>query len=267
VSDVPGGQITSPNAPLFMPRSVPSALQMSVNDTMTYYLQQGVPANKISVGLPLYAHTWYVPGLSGDGWKKFGLTGKIQGECCGPFKQTYGAKYGKGCQLCGSYMYSEILAAGCETFFDKETRSDISYCTSAGKDGGYTAAGTWMAYNSIQSAREFVAYEMSRGFGGIFIYSTDMDTNQGGRYTYKYMNAIADAIAATPTPPPTPAPPTPPTPPTPAPPTPPPTPAPIPCGSWSAVCNKCSGGTRNCIACKTDPSKWQCRDSEPINSS
>lgn len=54
-------------------------------------------------------------------------------------------------------------------------------------------------------------------------------------------------------------PPTPPTPPTPVAPTPPPTPAPIPCGSWTDVCNKCQGGTHNCITCKTDQSKWQCK--------
>ncbi len=34
------------------------------------------------------------------------------GECCGSFQQTYGAKYGKGSQLCGTYMYNEIVAAG-----------------------------------------------------------------------------------------------------------------------------------------------------------
>ena len=34
------------------------------------------------------------------------------GECCGVFQQTYGAKYGKGSQLCGTYMYNEIVAAG-----------------------------------------------------------------------------------------------------------------------------------------------------------
>ena len=28
------------------------------------------------------------------------------------FQQTYGAKYGKGSQLCGTYMYNEIVAAG-----------------------------------------------------------------------------------------------------------------------------------------------------------
>ena len=34
------------------------------------------------------------------------------GQCCGPFKNTYGALYGKGSKLCGTYMYSEIVAAG-----------------------------------------------------------------------------------------------------------------------------------------------------------
>ena len=55
----------------------------------------GVPKNKIMVGLPLYAHTWYVPGLQGDAWQQFGQPAKVQGECCETFKQTYGAKPGK----------------------------------------------------------------------------------------------------------------------------------------------------------------------------
>lgn len=48
------------------------------------------------IGIPYYGHTWYVPGLSGDQWKKFNLTGTLQKECCGVFRDTYGAKYGPG---------------------------------------------------------------------------------------------------------------------------------------------------------------------------
>ena len=51
----------------------------------------------------------------------------MQGMCCGPFKATMGAKPGQGCQLCGSMMYSEILAAKPETYWDNQTQTSIGY--------------------------------------------------------------------------------------------------------------------------------------------
>jgi len=94
VSDLPDGSITSPNAPLYNPPAKGGAIQMSINQTIMHYLASGVPKDKIMVGLPLYAHTWYVPGLQGDAWKKFGLS-TMQGECCGPMQSTFGAKVGQ----------------------------------------------------------------------------------------------------------------------------------------------------------------------------
>jgi len=43
-------------------------------------------------------------------------------------------------------MYSEIEAAGFETYYDNATVSMIGYLKSAGKDSGYTPAGTWINY-------------------------------------------------------------------------------------------------------------------------
>jgi len=220
VSDVPGTSVTNPNAPLYMPEG---GLQMSVNDSVTHYINAGVPKSKIMVGLPLYAHTWYAPGLTGSAWQKFGLDTQIQGECCGPFASTGGAKPGQGCQLCGSMMYSEILAGNPETYYDEQTQSTIAYFTKAGEDGGYTAAGTWLSYNDLKSSQAFVKYEKEMGLAGLFVYSTDMDTNSGGSYTYDLMNGIADAMAV-------------PVSPTPAPV---PTPAPCPGGSLTACITAC----------------------------
>ena len=109
VSDISGAgaQVMSPNAPLYNP-SAP-ALQMSINQTVSTYLSLGVPSNKINVGIPFYGHAWFMPGLTQP--DQFGGNGKIQGECCGPFQQTFGAKPGKACSQCGLMMYTEIQAA------------------------------------------------------------------------------------------------------------------------------------------------------------
>lgn len=202
VSDITSQATTSPNCPLYIPTA---GVQMSVNQTITHYLSVGVPKNKIMVGLPLYAHSFFVPGLQANAWQKFGLPAKVQGECCGPFKSTYGAKPGQGCQLCGSMMWSEIVAAKPMTYYDNVTQSVIGYFPSNGADGGYTEAGTWLSYNDITSAQAVVAYEQQKGLAGVFIYSADMDTKD-----YQMMNAIADALGKGPGP--GPSPPSPPSP-------------------------------------------------------
>lgn len=80
----------------------------SVNYTIHSYLDANVPASKMLLGFALYGHTWYVPGLTGDDWKKGGLHASHQNKCCGPFRNTYGAQFGVGSGLCGTMMYSEV---------------------------------------------------------------------------------------------------------------------------------------------------------------
>lgn len=49
-------------------------------------------------------------------------------------------------------MYSEVEAAGFETYYDNSTASAIGYLPTAGKDG-HTAAGTWISYMDKQSVK------------------------------------------------------------------------------------------------------------------
>ncbi len=171
---------------------------MSIDYTIKGYLAAGVPAKKILVGIPFYGHTWFQPGLGADAWKQFGLNGSIQGACCGPFKQTYGAKFGQHCQMCGTYMYSEVLNAlgGSEqgAYHDPATVSDIAYMTEPGKDGGYTEAGTWITFSGAKSIKAIIDYANSLNLAGAFIWDTSMDTVSGGSQTYTLMNLIADGL-------------------------------------------------------------------------
>ena len=126
VSDIPGAGPFSPNAPLYTPAD-PRAVQMSINYTVMNYLAAGVPPGKITVGIPLYGHSWYNPTLNGTDWQGWGGATYVQGSCCGPFATTNGGKPGKGAQQCGTLMYSEIAAATAGgaglTFYDNETQS------------------------------------------------------------------------------------------------------------------------------------------------
>ena len=214
VSDLsgPAAAVMSPNAPLYNPPA--PALQMSINQTVHNYLGAGVPRSKITIGVPFYSHTWFAPDLvsQGDSWKAFGHKGVVQGSCCGPFKTTFGAQPGPGCQMCGLYMYSEILAAGGDQWYDNQTQSGVAFFPKQGQDG-YTAAGTWISYNPPQSVAAIVQYADAMGVRGVFAFDSSQDTKD-----YKLMNLIADTLgghgsAA----PPAPAPPSPPGPPGPSP--------------------------------------------------
>jgi len=194
VPDIANGAPMSPNSPLYTPTS-PNAVQMSINYSIQGYLEAGVPAKKIMLGVPLYGHTWYRPGMSSDSWKEFGNNGTKQGACCGQFATTYGAKPGQHSRQCGVYMYSEILNAlgGSETgsYHDPDTVSDIAYMTEAGQDGGYTAAGTWITFSGAKSIKALTDYSNKLGLAGAFIWDTSMDTI-APRYTL--MNQMADDL-------------------------------------------------------------------------
>jgi chitinase len=239
VSDVTASPYTGANCPLYSPNASTGVATWSIDYTVKGYLAAGVPKEKMVVGVPFYGHTWYAPGTTD--WQHFGVTSKIQGECCGVFGQTYGAKVGKASQQCGTYMYSEILNAKPTTFYDEKTQSDIGYWPQAGADGGYTEAGTWISYNGPKSLAKITNYVMEQGLAGIFVFDTSMDTvTSGGEWTFDLMNMMADEIAKGPAPGPSPTPGPAPGPspgpgpgPGPAPPVPtPPPPGPAPSGSY-----------------------------------
>jgi chitinase len=196
VSDVPdteNGAAFSPNCPLYNPDK--PAEQMSIKYSVDYYLKQGVPKEKIMVGVPFYGHTWYAPSI-GDAWNKWGGKGEIQGDCCGPFKQTYGGKFGKGCNQCGTYMFSETEAAKPQKhFYDDVSKSDIAYFSAKGADG-YTDKGFWISYNGVQSMKDIAKYVVDEGLAGVFSFDTSMDSMSGSQCTWKLTNAIVDTLSS-----------------------------------------------------------------------
>lgn len=56
-------------------------------------------------------------------------------------------------------MYSEIIAAGAQYYFDDQTKTAIAYMTSDSSDG-WTKAGTWFTYsdkNSIAAINDYIS--------------------------------------------------------------------------------------------------------------
>eukprot|EP00486_Rosalina_sp_Unknown_P000729 CAMPEP_0201563932 /NCGR_PEP_ID=MMETSP0190_2-20130828/1571_1 /ASSEMBLY_ACC=CAM_ASM_000263 /TAXON_ID=37353 /ORGANISM="Rosalina sp." /LENGTH=478 /DNA_ID=CAMNT_0047979385 /DNA_START=44 /DNA_END=1481 /DNA_ORIENTATION=+ len=191
VSDIKDSPITAPNQPLYPPPADSGVWNDSTAVTINGYLAQGIPANKMSVGIAYYGHAWYAPGLSGEeNWCKYGLKTQIQGKCCGPFAQTYGALYGKYSQLCGTYMYSEIQKAGFTTCFNNDTQSAIGYAETAGSDG-YTEAGVWISYIDQPTIKAIVTFAKERGLGGAFAFDLSMDSMTNGAFSFELTKEIA----------------------------------------------------------------------------
>jgi len=189
VSDIADSPVTAPNEPLYPPPSSADVPQNdSVSSTINGYLAQGIPASKMSVGIAYYGHSWYVPNAGSD-FCKFGLKATNQGQCCGPFASTMGAKYGKYSELCGTYMYSEIQAAGFQTCFNNDTMSNIGYAVSP-KDG-YTEAGVWISYQGPDTVSAIIDFAKSKNLGGAFAFDISMDSMSGGQFTYDLTKEIA----------------------------------------------------------------------------
>jgi hypothetical protein len=160
VSDISSASITGLNQPAFTPNA-PGVPAWSVEATLKGYIAAGVHPSKISAGVALYGHSWTVnqqdqvaevsnlpsSPKSEDGttawWARAGLKARISGKCYGPFKNTYGALPGPGCEMCGSLMNSVIdsmlasdgnmtalLPSGDNVAFLPSTNTWISYnCT------------------------------------------------------------------------------------------------------------------------------------------
>jgi len=193
VSDIPdaSGSMMSPNAPLYNPSA---GLNESISATVADYLAAGVPKSKIMVGIPYYGHTWYDKALVGTtNWQKFGNQGSIQGECCGPFQQTYGAKYGKGCNMCGTMMYSEVQAGKPTYYYDTTSQSAIGFWSAMGADG-WTEPGTWISYNDPTSVAAITNWAKAQGLSGVFAFDTSMDSIANNQFTYDLTNKIADTL-------------------------------------------------------------------------
>jgi len=195
VSDIADSPITAPNENLYPPPASTGIWNDSVATTIEGYIAAGIPPSKMSVGVAYYGHAWYVPGLTSEAdWCQYGLKATIQGKCCGPFAQTYGALYGQYSQLCGTYMYSEIQKAGFTTCFNNVTQSAIGYAEKAGTDG-YTAAGVWISYQDPTTVKAIVDFAKIKGLGGAFAFDISMDSMTNGQFSYELTKEIAQLEA------------------------------------------------------------------------
>ena len=98
--------------------------------------------------------------MTGNDWQKFGTQAVVQGECCGAYRLTFGARGGPASNTCGVYMYSEILTVkDAYLYFDNQAQTTVGYLKKNSVDD-WTERGTWISYNdktSIKAVTQFIS--------------------------------------------------------------------------------------------------------------
>jgi GH18 family chitinase len=144
---------TNSQAPLYESASSPAeGTGLTVNDAINHYLMQGLPAGKISMGVPFYARGWTgVPDKT-----KHGLYQSVTGPT-EPFQFS---------QQAGVAMYKELKAAGKlnKVYFDQTSKSSWAY------DGS-----NFYTIESPESLKAKRQYIKAKGLGGVMMYSLEAD--------------------------------------------------------------------------------------------
>lgn len=68
VSDIASASKTAPNQNLHNPSSTSGLFEWSIDYTVQGYIKAGATPSKMLLGIAMYGHTYYAPGLSGSAW-------------------------------------------------------------------------------------------------------------------------------------------------------------------------------------------------------
>jgi len=146
---------TGHNSPLYGPSAVASSVD--------YYLQQGVPREKLIVGLPFYGRTFIVDNNGLDGGRTIGVGAPAEKSFQGPFTKEDG------------FMgWNEI----CRELHTSRGQWMVSYDSEA--HALFMQNGNkWVSFDGPDSMREKVQYISEKGLGGAMIWSIDTDDFKG----------------------------------------------------------------------------------------
>lgn len=138
---------------------------------INHWIQQGAPANKLMLGIPLYGQSFSLsdPGNTGMGSPSWG-----------------GAEAGEYTRQAGILSYYEICTRTNQRGW--ATHQDPAY-----RFGPYSWLGNnWVGYDSPQMAERKVDFAKSKGLGGAMVWSLDLDDfrNVCGGGEYPILRAI-----------------------------------------------------------------------------
>lgn len=147
------------NAPLYAgPHDTTSYTKtLNVDSSISYFLSQGVPASKLVVGFPLYG-------------RSFTLTDRLWRAVNSPIRR--GGRQGPYTVTEGFLGYNEIceqqLSTPMTRIWENTQKAPYAYYDDQ-----------WISYEDKESIAEKTNYAISRGLGGVMVWSIETDDFRG----------------------------------------------------------------------------------------
>ncbi|MEI8092714.1 MAG: glycoside hydrolase family 18 protein [Spirochaetales bacterium] len=131
----------------------PSGRKLNVDGAVQYYLENGVPAAKLNVGIPMYGVAWQVPAASPKGLF---------------VKEAAGAQIDKSVKT-GIVDYAsvqQLVAKGLHPFWDEASHASYLW----DKDSGL-----FVSYDDNRSTLDKLDYVIERKLGGVMFWELSQD--------------------------------------------------------------------------------------------
>uniref|UniRef100_A0A0B6ZXL3 GH18 domain-containing protein n=1 Tax=Arion vulgaris TaxID=1028688 RepID=A0A0B6ZXL3_9EUPU len=165
------GTQTGYNSPLFTPSGESKFLSTSA--MILYYLQVGIPANKLLMGIPLYGRSWTLSSASDHG-----LHASAVGKG-GPSPYRH---------LTGVYVYPDVCVAlqnGANNVLDGTYGAAYLYANK-----------TWVAYDGTYTVNLKLSWMAKQNLGGVGVWAMHLDDLSGVCKTglFPMLTAIKSAL-------------------------------------------------------------------------
>ncbi|XP_055459974.1 acidic mammalian chitinase-like [Psammomys obesus] len=148
---------TGENSPLYKsPTDTGSSTFLSVDYVMTYWKESGAAAEKLIVGFPTYAQTFFLTDSSNHG---IGAPASSPGTV-GPYTQEPG--------ILAYYEVCDFLAKGATEAWDGPQAVPYAYHNS-----------DWIGYDNTKSFNIKASWLQQKGFGGAMVWDLGMDDFTG----------------------------------------------------------------------------------------
>ncbi|KAI9348204.1 glycosyl hydrolases family 18-domain-containing protein [Obelidium mucronatum] len=131
----------------FQDKSIPAT---SVDYAVSYWIDNGCPANQIVVGVPFYGHAWEAPKGNSNGLYQ---PGKAAPEAVTAKKN-----------------FKDITASAAVTYWDDKAQASYAYDA---------AKSVFWSYDSPQAISTKVGYAAQRGLGGFMVWPVAGDDSKG----------------------------------------------------------------------------------------
>jgi GH18 family chitinase len=155
---------------LYLLSSKGTSAQLNVEWAANYWVQKGAPKGKINIGIPFYGRSFTLS-TSDTGVGVLATAGQS-----GPYVRSAG--YLSYYEICG------LINKGASMHFLNDQR--VPYLVFEKQ---------WVGYDNPSSLREKVQWVKNNGYGGIMVWSLDLDDVKGhfcGNGSFPLANAIKD---------------------------------------------------------------------------